>query len=259
MNPKSCFITGASGRLGKASAIALAREGWSVFFTFRNSIREAKSTRDEIRRYGVNSECYKCDISRPKEITRVFRACRSETNELHLAICNASNFFPTPLPDVTEKDFDALVDTNLKGTFFTMQEAAKWMHEMSKTESRAKKKNILDSTGHLHKHIVVMTDVSARLSWRRYAPYTAAKAGIENLIRVFAKEFAPEILVNGIAPGTLLLHEQRDKPFEDAILQKIPLQRLGSPEDVVKALMFLVSSDYITGQIITVDGGRMLY
>ncbi|MFN3394500.1 MAG: SDR family NAD(P)-dependent oxidoreductase, partial [Candidatus Thermochlorobacter sp.] len=149
---------------------------------------------------------------------------------------------PTPLPDVSEKDWDTLVDTNLKGTFFTMQYAARIMMKQP-----------------FNARMITMADVAAELVWRRYAPYTVSKVGIVHLTKIFAKEFAPKILVNSIAPGTMLLHPERDKPYEREILQKIPLKRLGTPDEVVKAMLFLVESEYMTGQVVTVDGGRVLY
>ncbi|MCS7210930.1 MAG: SDR family oxidoreductase, partial [Chloroherpetonaceae bacterium] len=163
-------------------------------------------------------------------------------SRLDLCIANASNFFPTPLPEVTEKDWDSLVDTNLKGTFFTMQFAARLMQAQPFVS-----------------RIITMADVAADLVWRRYAPYTVSKAGVVHLTKVFAKEFAPKILVNAIAPGTILLHPDRDKQYEQDILQKIPLRRLGTPDDIVRTMLFLAESEYITGQVITVDGGRRLY
>ena len=106
--------------------------------------------------------------------------------------------------------------------------------------------------------IITMTDISADLVWRNYAPYTVSKAGIQHLTRIFAKEFAPRILVNSVAPGTVSLNAERDSEPDDQLLKKIPLERFGDPIDVVRAILFLVESEYITGQVINVDGGRLL-
>jgi len=156
-------------------------------------------------------------------------------------IASASNFFSTPLPYVTEKQWDCLVDTNLKGTFFTMQEAVRIMQKQSFVS-----------------RIISLTDISANLVWRNFAPYTVSKAGIQHLTKVFAKTFAPHILVNSIAPGTITLHPDKElQPIEDTI-NSIPLKRPGDPLDIIRAIIFLLESDYITGQVITVDGGRLL-
>jgi 3-oxoacyl-[acyl-carrier protein] reductase len=240
--PPVCFITGGSGRLGKAMVLELARRGWRVCFTYRSSREEALETLSELKAFAPDAKMIHCDISKVSSIKRAFMFFRRRFERLDLMICNASNFFPTRIPNVTEKDWDLLVDTNLKGTFFTMQEAAKMMLKQEFVS-----------------RIITISDVSAELVWRNYAPYTASKVGVQHLTKVFAKECAPKILVNSIAPGTLLLHDERDKQYEKDIIEKIPLRRIGSPTDVVNAMLFLTENDYITGHILSVDGGRLLY
>jgi NAD(P)-dependent dehydrogenase (short-subunit alcohol dehydrogenase family) len=239
---KVCLITGASGRLGKAMSLALAERGWRICFTYRTSKSEAHETLSLIRRLSPDSAMVQCDVAKVSSLKKAFDFFKKKFEQLDLCITNASNFFPTPLPEVTEAEWDSLIDTNLKGTFFTMQLAAQIMREQNFVS-----------------RIITMSDVSAELVWRRYAPYTVSKSGIQHLTKIFAKEFAPKILVNSIAPGTLLLHADRDKKHERDILAKIPLQRLGTPNDVVSAMLFLAESNYITGQTITVDGGRNLF
>ncbi|MDW8467204.1 MAG: SDR family oxidoreductase [Chloroherpetonaceae bacterium] len=239
---KVCFITGAAGRLGRAMAIALAERGYSVCFTYRTSLLEARQTLKCLRKFAPKSQMVRCDVSKVRSLEHAFKFFERRFSRLDLCIANALNFFPTPLPEVTEKDWDSLVDTNLKGTFFTMQFAARLMQAQPFVS-----------------RIITMADVAADLVWRRYAPYTVSKAGVVHLTKVFAKEFAPKILVNAIAPGTILLHPDRDKQYEQDILQKIPLRRLGTPDDIVRTMLFLAESEYITGQVITVDGGRRLY
>jgi len=99
---------------------------------------------------------------------------------------------------------------------------------------------------------------SADLVWENFAPYTVSKAGVVHLTKVFAKNCAPTILVNAIAPGTITLNPEKDMDSSDTMAAAIPLKRIGNPLDIVKTLHFLMESDYITGQVITVDGGRML-
>jgi 3-oxoacyl-[acyl-carrier protein] reductase len=106
--------------------------------------------------------------------------------------------------------------------------------------------------------IISMTDISADLVWRNFAPYTVSKAGIQHLTRVFAKTFAPTILVNSIAPGTVTVNPDRDMETQQEMIKKIPLKRLGDPLDIIRTVIFLLESDYITGQIFNVDGGRLL-
>jgi len=239
---KVCYITGASNRLGREIAISLAGCGYSIFFTYYSSESQARETLEEIQRISPSSGMVHCDVSNVSSIKTAFEEFRSNYKQLDLLITNASNFYPTPLPNVEEKDWDSLVDTNLKGTFFTMQEASKMMLKQT-----------------FISRIITITDVSAELVWRRYAPYTVSKLGIQHITKIFAKEFAPHILVNSLAPGTILHNPERDKTYEKEILEKIPLNRFGSPNDIIRAIMFLLDSEYITGEIINIDGGRLLY
>ncbi len=238
---KVCFMTGASGMLGSEIALSVAGQGYTVFFTWHASEKRAAETLEKIRWISPESQMVRCDMSKNQDIVNAFTAFRKEFDRLDLLVTSASNFFRTPLPDVTEEEWDSLVDTNLKGTFFTMQEAARIM-----------RKQLFVS------RIITMTDISADLVWRNFAPYTVSKAGIQHLTRIFAKEFAPVILVNSIAPGTVTLNADKEMESEAEMVKKIALQRLGDPLDIVRTIIFLLESDYITGQIINVEGGRLL-
>jgi pteridine reductase len=238
---KVCFMTGASGVLGSEIALSVAGQGYTVFFTYHSSEEKAAETLEKIRWISPESQMVRCDVSKVSDIGSAFAAFRKQFNRLDLLIASASNFYSTPLPEVTEKDWDDLVDTNLKGTFFTLQEAVKIMQKQS-----------------FISRIITMTDISANLIWRNFAPYTVAKSGIQHLTKIFAKTFAPGILVNSIAPGTVTINPAKEMDSEEQMIKKIPLRRLGDPLDIIKTITFLLESDYITGQIIAVDGGRLL-
>ena len=231
-------MTGASGVLGGELALSVAEQGYTIFFTWNSSEERAAQTLEKIRRISPKSQMIRCDVAKPAEIRHAFAAFREHFDRLDLLIASASNFFRTPLLDVTEEEWDSLVDTNLKGTFFTIQEAAKIMQQQP-----------------FISRMITMSDVSAELVWHNFAPYTVSKAGIQHLTRVFAKSCAPRILVNSIAPGTITVNP--DEPA-DEMLNTIPLKRRGEPADIIKTLLFLLESDYITGQVIAVDGGRLL-
>ncbi|NTW70229.1 MAG: SDR family oxidoreductase [Chlorobiaceae bacterium] len=238
---KVCFMTGASGRLGSEIALSIAGQGYSVFFTWHSSEPAATTLLEKIRWISPESAMVQCDMAKTGEITHAFAAFRKQFDRLDLLVTSASNFYSTPLPEVTEAEWDSLVDTNLKGTFFTMQEAVKIMQPQPFVS-----------------RIIAMTDISAELVWKNFAPYTVSKAGIRHLTKIFAKTFAPGILVNAIAPGTVTINPNRDMDSPEEMIRKIPLKRLGDPLDIVKAIIFLLENDYITGQTITVDGGRLL-
>ena len=238
---KVCFMTGASGRLGSEIALSVAGQGYTVFFTWYSSEEKATDTLEKIRWISPESTMVRCDVSKPGDIKSAFELFRKQFDRLDLLIASASNFYSTPLPEVTEEEWDSLVNTNLKGTFFTMQEAARIMQHQPFVS-----------------RIITMTDISADLVWRNFAPYTVSKNGIQHLTKIFAKKFAPGILVNSIAPGTVTINPEKDMDSPDEMIKKIPLKRLGDPLDIVRTIIFLLESDYITGQIINVDGGRLL-
>ncbi len=236
-----CFMTGATGILGSEIALSVAGQGYTVFFTYNSSEQKALQILQKIRWVSPESQMIHCDVSKPGDIIAAFTAFRQHFDRLDLLIAAASNFYSTAIPDITEEDWDNLVDTNLKGTFFTMQEAVRIMLKQS-TISR----------------IITLTDISANLIWRNFAPYTVAKAGIQHLTKIFAKTCAPGILVNSIAPGTVTINPEKEMDTEAEMIKKIPLKRLGDPLDIIKTITFLLESDYITGQVISVDGGRLL-
>ena len=238
---KVCFMTGATGVLGSEIALSVAGQGYSVFFTYNSSEEKAAQTLEKIRWISPESQMVRCDVSTCSDITGAFADFRKHFDRLDLLIASASNFYSTPLPDVTEKEWDNLVDTNLKGTFFTLQEAVKIMQKQP-----------------FIARIITMTDISANLIWRNFAPYTVAKAGVQHLTKIFAKTCAPGILVNSIAPGTITVNPQKEMDTEEEMVKKIPLKRLGDPLDIIRTITFLLESDYITGQVISVDGGRLL-
>ena len=238
---KVCFITGACGAVGSEIALSIAGQGYTIFFTWHSSAEKAEQTLEKIRWISPESQMIQCDVSKCSDIINAFSVFQKQFDRLDLLVTSASNFFSTPLPDVTEQGWDSLVNTNLKGTFFTMQEAARIMVKQPFVS-----------------RIISMTDISADLVWRNFAPYTVAKAGIQHLTKVFAKSFAPAILVNSIAPGTITINPEKDMETQQEMLKKIPLKRLGDPLDIIRTIIFLLESDYITGQIINVDGGRLL-
>lgn len=239
---KTCFMTGASGKLGSEIALSIAGQGYTVFFTWNSSEEKALDLLDKIRWISPESMMTRCDVSKPSDISGAFALFRKHFPKLDLLVASASNFFATPLPGVSEEQWDSLVGTNLKGTFFAMQEAAAIMQHQ-------------ESGG----RIITMSDISAEMVWNNFAPYTVSKAGIQHLTRIFAKKFAPRILVNSIAPGSVTQGQGGAPGYDEELIGKIPLGRLCDPLDIIRAVVFLLENDYITGQVINIDGGRLLH
>ncbi|NTU54229.1 MAG: SDR family oxidoreductase [Chlorobiaceae bacterium] len=239
---KVCFVTGASGKLGSEIALALAGMGYSIFFTWHHAEEKAGMTLEKIRRVSPESQMVRCNISNVSEINQAFETFSSQFERIDLFLAGASNFYRTPLFEVTEKEWDSLLNTNLKGTFFTMQSAARIMLQQP-----------------FISRIITMTDISAGLVWRNYSPYTVSKSAVQHLTKIFARECAPKILVNSIAPGTISAYPDSSEEPENNLTEKIPLRRFGDPEDILVAIRFLMESEYITGQTINIDGGRTVY
>uniref|UniRef100_Q3ATZ0 3-oxoacyl-(Acyl-carrier-protein) reductase, putative n=1 Tax=Chlorobium chlorochromatii (strain CaD3) TaxID=340177 RepID=Q3ATZ0_CHLCH len=241
ISQKTCFMTGATGVLGSAIAEAIAKQGYSLFFTWNGSEAKALLLLERLQAISPHSAMVRCDVAQPSAIAEAFIEFRERYQRLDLLVASASNFFRTTLPEVTEAEWDALVNTNLKGTFFTMQEAARMMQQQSFVS-----------------RIITMTDISANLAWRGFAPYTASKAAIQHITRLFAKTFAPTILVNSIAPGTITLNPEHATEAALDAVTNVPLRRTGEPADIVRTVLFLLEQEYMTGQILAVDGGRLL-
>lgn len=238
---KVCLITGGAGRLASEIAVSLAQNGYSVFFTYNRSQEKAEKILDTARAFAPESAMTHCDVSKVTDIEDAFSTFSSYFKRLDLLIPSASNFYSTSLPDVTEDQWHNLVDTNLKGTFFTMQAGAKIMKNQPFVS-----------------RIITITDISANLVWKGFAPYTASKTAIQHLTKVFAKVFAPNILVNSVAPGTVTINPEWNDGSPEELSKNIPLQRIGDPADIIETILFLASNSYITGQVINVDGGRLL-
>jgi pteridine reductase len=240
---KVCVMTGATGRLGSSIALSLAQRGYDMFFTWHSSPEAAQETLENIRKYRPDSFMTQCDVSKVASIKNAFSEFRRHFERLDLPLVSASSFYATPVGQVTEKEWDNLVDTNFKGAFFTMQEGASIMQHQPFVS-----------------RIVTITDIAAELVWKNFAPYTAAKAATQHLTKVFARVLAPRVLVNSIAPGTFTINPEwnNGQDLQEELKERIPLGTLGSTTDIMGVLDFLTENTYVTGQIINVDGGRLL-
>jgi pteridine reductase len=184
--------------------------------------------------------CVSADMTNPEDIRAMAADVAESHGDLSLLVNNASRFYPTPLEDATECDWQVLMDTNLRGPYFLCQALAYVMQRN-------------------HGSIVNIVDVYARQALPRHSQYCISKAGLSMLTRSLADELAPAVRVNGIAPGAILWpegNEEFDVGKREALLSKIPLQRLGQPEDIANAVLFLArDATYVTGQLVRIDGG----
>ena len=236
-----CLVTGAGRRLGRAMAVALGKRGAKVAVHYRSSETEATAVVAEIREADGEAEKFRADLREPSACEELVAAVVERFGGIDTFVHSASTFYPTPVGEVTGEQWDDLFDVNLKAAFFGAQAAARRMKERGRGR------------------IVLIADVAAFRPWASHVPYSAAKAGVVALTRGLARALAPEVQVNAIAPGTVLPPESMTPEEIDRLRERIPLQRIGHPDDVVGALLFLLEgAGYMTGEVLVLDGGRHL-
>ena len=238
---RTVLVTGAAKRLGAATARRLHAEGMNLLLHYNKSEADAVKLCAELNALRKDSAAVaQADLGNIQGLDSLVKAAL-QWDGLDVLVNNASSFRPTPLGSVVEDDWDELMASNLKAPFFLSQAAAVHL-----------KKN--------HGSIVNMVDIHARRPLKDYTVYCAAKAGLAMLTLSLAKELGPEIRVNGVSPGPVLWPEGgMDAATKKSILEATALKRKGSPEDIAGAVLYLVrDAEYVTGQIIAIDGGRSL-
>ncbi len=237
---KWALITGAGRRVGAAIARALHAAGAGVCIHYRGSAAEAKALAGELNALRPGSALtVQGDLLETHKLGALIETVTKQTGRLDILVNNASSFYPTPLPEVTEAQWADLLGTNLKAPLFLAQAALP---------------HLKASRG----VIINIVDIHALRPLKDHTLYGAAKAGLGFLTRALARDLAPDIRVNGVAPGAILWPEGGvSDQMRDIVLKQIPLQRVGDPADIAKCVLYLVrDADYVTGQIIAVDGGR---
>ena len=239
---KTALITDGARRIGAEICRVLHKEGLNLVIHYHSSKEEAHALQQELHAERPDSVLLvQGDIlSIPKLQNLVFETVE-EFGRLDILINSASTFYATPVGKTEEQDWEDLVGTNLKAPYFLTEAAAPELRE--------------------HKGCVInLADIHGERTLRHHPVYTAAKAGLISLTKSMARELAPEVRVNAIAPGAILWPENDlDEMAKQRIVSRIPLKRPGTPEDIAKAVRFLIfDADYITGQVIAVDGGRLV-
>jgi NAD(P)-dependent dehydrogenase (short-subunit alcohol dehydrogenase family) len=236
---KVALITGGGVRVGRAIGLALAGRGANVAFTHL-SCEECAQTADEIAALGVEALALTLDVREPGAPARSVAQVIARFGRLDVLVNNASVWLKAPFLEITPEAWQAALDVNLTGPFLLSQAAAP---QMLRQESGL---------------IINITDLSAYQTWTGYAHHAASKAGLVALTRVMAAELAPYVRVNAIAPGTVLLPEDAPESKVQWAMNNSLLKRVGRPEDVARTVLFLVDSDFATGAVYFVDGGRAL-
>lgn len=233
------LVTGAGRRIGRQLALRLAGEGASVAVHYHRSRAEADAVAAEIAAAGGEAFCVPADLTRHDDIEALFAAIEKRCARLDILINSAAQFFPTPLAETTEEQWDRILDSNLKAQFFCAQRAA----PLLRADGRGR--------------IVNFASLGGLLSWPRYTAYSVSKAGVIMLTRCLARALGPQITVNAVAPGTISFPDDAPELAEEYI-RKAPLARTGTPEDIANAVMYLLQAPFVTGQVLVVDGGRSI-
>ena len=233
------LVTGGGRRIGRTIALELARAGAHVAVNYSVSGAQARNTAREIEALGVESAALKADVSRPAEVRVMFRSLERQFKRLDVLVNNAGVFFAAKWEKLSEQDWDRVLDVNLKGPFFCAQAAARIM--MRREGGR----------------IINLSSLGGLRAWPSYIHYCSSKAGQIMLTRCLAKALGPKIMVNSVAPGTILFPDEEPSPAQKRSIPLTPLGKPGRPEAVASAVLFLATTaDFITGQVIPVDGGQ---
>ena len=243
---KVALITGARRGMGKSHALTLAKQGAKVVVTDID-VKECQAVADEIKANGGEAIAFKLDVSNPQEIDEVFTSTIKEFGRLDILVNNAGIYFSKPALELSEEDWDKMMNINLKGQFLCAQRAAK---EMAK-----------NTWGRII-NIASVASGQVGVGIAGGAHYTASKGGVIGMSETLAVEWAPlGITVNVVAPGAIdtpmVGAAQLPKEVMDAMISSVPLKRIGRPEEVSAMVVFLASQEasYITGATFYVDGG----
>jgi len=236
---KVALVTGAAKRIGRSVALRLASEGADVIVNYRSSRMEADEAVAQISATGRRAMAFQADVAKRADVAAMFAAIEREFGRLDILVNNAGMFFPGKFDELTEEQWDTILDSNLKSQFLCSQTAAPMLRRSGQGR------------------IINFASLGGLLAWPAYTHYCVSKAGVIMLTRCLARALAPEITVNAVAPGTISFPGDAPEIAEDFI-RRTPLRRTGGPEDIDDAVIFLAQSPFITGQVIVVDGGRTL-
>nr|WP_208321389.1 pteridine reductase [Thiohalophilus thiocyanatoxydans] len=235
------LITGAAHRIGATTARLLHEQGMNIVLHYRHSREAAEQLQLELEHQRADSVVLaQADLHHTNELRQLAKQAAQVWGRLDVLINNASTFYPTPVESASIAQWDDLMGSNVKAPFFLSQAAAPYLQEQQGC-------------------IVNIVDIHAERPLRNFPLYSMAKASLGMMTKALAAELGPEIRVNGVAPGAILWPENLEDEDKEKIISRTFLKRRGSPDDIAKAILYLIrDADYMTGQILAVDGGRSL-
>lgn len=240
---KVAVVTGGSRGIGRAVCLKLAENGADIALIYAGNEEKAQETAREAAAFGVRAQAYRCNVADFAEITAVFKQILTDFGGIHILVNNAGITRDKLLLAMSEEDFDAVVDVNLKGAFNTIK-------QVYRPFSRQRSGKIIN-----------ITSVSGLMGNPGQANYAASKAGLVGLTKTVAKELASRgVCCNAVAPGFIETDMTRDFTDNEDLKNSIPLKRFGKPEEIAQLVLFLASdaSNYITGEVIRCDGGMAM-
>ena len=234
---KAALITGGARRLGRATALAMARAGADVAITFHQSSREAQHTVIDLSSFGVRAVALRCDVTDEKSVKATIKETAKELGGIDILVNNAANYETAEFAKLTLRQWDAIFASNTRGPFLVSREALSLLRQR-----RGK--------------IINMASLGGLRPWATHVHYCSSKAAVHMLTKVMAKALAPEISVNCVAPGMIDMGEKAAAAFMKRLAKQTPMRRNGTGEEIAAAvLLFATAPHFITGQILAVDGG----
>ena len=237
---KVALVTGAARRIGRAIALELAAHGATVAAHYRSSQAEADTVVAEIAAHAGKAQTLRANLEHVAEIEQMVSEILGSFGRIDILINSASVFAPTPLAEITEREWDANLDTNLKGPFFLSKFAGAAMRRQGAGK------------------IINLGDWAGIRPYKDYLPYSVSKSGLIGLTKALAKELAPQVQVNCIALGMVMPPENYTKEEVERLVSRTPTKKIGTPEDVARAVVFFCETDFATGSVLTLEGGRLL-
>ena len=234
------LVTGAGRRLGRAMARALADRGMALAIHHHASSRGAQELKKEIVEAGGRAVCFEADLTDPIAARSLSGRVVKEFGRLDVLVNSAAVMHRLNFEETTPEQWDAIQDLNLRAVFFCTQGAAPALRAAGGK-------------------VVNLADLAGLEPWPGFAAHSVSKAGVVMLTKVLARSLAPDVTVNAIAPGAVLVPEDYDAEERERLARATPLRRLGAPSDVISALLYLLEGgDFVTGEVLVVDGGRLI-
>jgi NAD(P)-dependent dehydrogenase (short-subunit alcohol dehydrogenase family) len=237
LNGRVALVTGAGLRVGRAIAVALGAQGMRVAVHYNESVDGARDTASIIEDAGGSAALVRADLTQVTACEQLIDALVLEHGEVHTLVNSAAMMVRTPVGSVSEQQWDDMFALNVRAPFFLAQRAASAL--------RVARGNVVN-----------IADLAAFETWTGYVPHGMTKAAVVQMTRALAHTMAPDVRVNAVAPGVVLLPDGFDPESAEHLRRTTPLRRIGSPEDVAGAVLYLVQAEFVTGEVIRVDGGR---